>query len=133
MPSTLRSQQHSLPLTVSPSHSSCCQWERGTSEAHASCMCVCVRPFNPMNCSLPGFSILAIFQARILEWVTISSSRGSGGGVEHLHLVHWQVDFLPLCHLGSLCFLSISNIVRGIAFLQRASSYSTGVSRTRWT
>ena len=24
--------------------------------------------FDPMNCSLPGFSIYEIFQARILEW-----------------------------------------------------------------
>ena len=30
-----------------------------------------------MNCSLPGFSIHGVFQARILEWVAISFSRGS--------------------------------------------------------
>ena len=30
-----------------------------------------------MDCSLPGFSVHGIFQARILEWVTISFSRGS--------------------------------------------------------
>ena len=30
-----------------------------------------------MDCSLPGSSILGIFQARVLEWVAISSSRGS--------------------------------------------------------
>ena len=29
------------------------------------------------NCSLPGFSVHGIFQARILEWVAISYSRGS--------------------------------------------------------
>ena len=28
-----------------------------------------------MDCSLPGFSIHGIFQARILDWVTISFSR----------------------------------------------------------
>ena len=32
---------------------------------------------NPMDCSLPGFSVYAIFQARVLEWVAISFSRGS--------------------------------------------------------
>ena len=32
---------------------------------------------DPVDCSLPGFSILGILQARILEWVTISFSRGS--------------------------------------------------------
>ena len=30
-----------------------------------------------MDCSLPGFSVHEILQARILEWVAISSSRGS--------------------------------------------------------
>ena len=32
---------------------------------------------NPMDCSLPGSFIHGIFQARILEWVAISFSRGS--------------------------------------------------------
>ena len=27
---------------------------------------------DPMDCSLPGFSIHGIFQARVLEWVAIS-------------------------------------------------------------
>ena len=31
----------------------------------------------PMDCSLPGSSILGILQARVLEWVAISFSRGS--------------------------------------------------------
>ena len=38
-----------------------------------SCQTLC----NPMNCSLPGFSIHGILQARILKWVDISFSRGS--------------------------------------------------------
>ena len=32
---------------------------------------------NPMDCSPPGSSVHGILQARILEWVAISSSRGS--------------------------------------------------------
>ena len=32
---------------------------------------------NPMDCSPPGSSIHRIFRARILEWVAISSFRGS--------------------------------------------------------
>ena len=31
----------------------------------------------PMDCSLPGSSVHVIFQARVLEWVAISLSRGS--------------------------------------------------------
>ena len=32
---------------------------------------------NPLDCSLPGSSVPGLFQARILEWVAISYSRGS--------------------------------------------------------
>ena len=32
---------------------------------------------NPMDYRLPGSSVHGIFQARILEWITISSSKGS--------------------------------------------------------
>ena len=32
---------------------------------------------DPMDCSLPGFSVHGILQARILQWVAISFSRGS--------------------------------------------------------
>ena len=32
---------------------------------------------NPMDCSLTGYSVHGVSQARILEWVAISSSRGS--------------------------------------------------------
>ena len=38
-----------------------------------SCPTLC----NPMDCSLPGSSVLGILQARILEWVAIPFSRGS--------------------------------------------------------
>ena len=37
-----------------------------------SCSTLC----NPMDCSLPGSSVQGIFQARILEWLAMPSSRG---------------------------------------------------------
>ena len=37
----------------------------------------CVQLCNPIDCSPPGSSIHGIFQARILEWIDISFSRGS--------------------------------------------------------
>ena len=46
---------------------------QGVSEIAQSCLTLC----DPMDCGLPGFSIHGILQARILEWVTISFSRGS--------------------------------------------------------
>ena len=38
---------------------------------------LCLTLYDLMDCSLPGSSIHGIFQARILEWVAISFSRGS--------------------------------------------------------
>ena len=37
----------------------------------------CPTLWDPMDCSSPGFSIHGILQARVLEWVAISFSRGS--------------------------------------------------------
>ena len=38
-----------------------------------SCLTLC----DSMDCSLPGSSVHGIFQAKILEWIAISFSRGS--------------------------------------------------------
>ena len=38
---------------------------------------LCLTLCDPMDCSLPGSSICGILQARILQWVAISFSRGS--------------------------------------------------------
>ena len=43
------------------------------SEVTQACPTLC----NPMDCSPPGSSTYGIFQARVLEWVAISFSRGS--------------------------------------------------------
>ena len=75
------------------------------------CVCVCVRAqscpalWDPMDCSLPGSSIHGISQARILEWVAISSSRVCSWLKDKtylLHLLHWWADSLPLCHKDTL-------------------------------
>ena len=43
-----------------------------------SCVCVClVALCDPMDCGPPGSSVHEILQARVLEWVAISFSRGS--------------------------------------------------------
>ena len=61
--------------------------KRLSSFEHSVCVCVCVcvcevpqscpTLCHPMDCSLPGFSVHRILQARILEWVAISFSRAS--------------------------------------------------------
>ena len=55
---------------VSYSCSCNCEW---VSEVTRSCLTLC----NPMDCSLPGFSIHGIFQVRVLESVAISFTRRS--------------------------------------------------------
>ena len=44
---------------------------------HAESLQSCPTLFDPMDCSLPGSSVLGILQAIILEWVAIPSSRRS--------------------------------------------------------
>ena len=46
---------------------------RKESAVAQSCPALC----NPVDCSPPGFSVHGILQARVLEWVAISFSRGS--------------------------------------------------------
>ena len=61
-----------------------------------SCPTLC----NPMDGSLPGFSVHGIFQARILEWVAIIFSRGSSRLRDWTHvscigrqiLYHWATE-----------------------------------------
>ena len=62
-------------------------------------LCACVLNhvqhfWDPMDCRTPGSSVHGILQARILEWVAISYSRGSSGPAMAGRL------FTP-CHLGS--------------------------------
>ena len=53
---------------------------KSESEVAQLCPALC----NPMDCSPPGSSIHGILQARILEWVVISFSRGSSRPLEEI-------------------------------------------------
>ena len=44
---------------------------------HAKLLQSCPTLCDSMDCSLPGFSVHGILQARTLEWVAMPSSRGS--------------------------------------------------------
>ena len=54
------------------------------SEVAQSCPTLC----DPVDCSLPGSSIHGILQARILEWVAISFSRGSSQPRDRTQVSH---------------------------------------------
>ena len=86
---------------------------------------------DPLDCSLPGVSVHGIFQARILEWISISNSRVSSRPRDRTHiscLLHWQAEFLSLHHLGSSSFRHHSSFIQcSLSFLaQRKSSFSDG-------
>ena len=54
---------------------------------------------NPIDGSLPGFSVPGILQARILEWVAISFSRSGWGQWNQAGTVRTTKPLLPH-HLG---------------------------------
>ena len=57
-----------------------------------------------MVCSPPGSSLHGIFQARILEWVAISFSRGSSPPWDQfMSLASLTLTDVPLSHLGNPC------------------------------
>ena len=72
-----------------------------------SCPTLC----DPMDCSLPGSSVHGIFQARTLEWVSISFSGGSSQPRDRTQ-VSCIVGrhFYHLSHQGSRSSLIISDV-----------------------
>ena len=69
-----------------PTHQHACAW----SSVAKLCLTLC----NPMDCSPPGSFVHGTFQARILEWVAISSSRGPS------HSRDWIWVFCISCIAG---------------------------------
>ena len=62
-----------IPKTKIMASSPITSWQMCSAKLLQLCPTLC----NPMDCSLPGSSVHGIFQARILRWVSISSSRES--------------------------------------------------------
>ena len=83
----IKKQRHSVVHNSKPYHS-CNFFILSGGISHVSvcvCVCVCVclvsqsclTLCNPMDCRQPSSSVHGILQARTLEWVAISFSRGS--------------------------------------------------------
>ena len=53
---------------------------------HAKSLQLCPTLYDPVDCSSPGSSVHAILQARIPEWVTMPSSRGSSQPSDRTHV-----------------------------------------------
>ena len=63
------------------------------SESEVAQSCLTLR--DPMDCSLSGSSVHGIFQARVLEWIAISFSRGSSQPRNLTQSPALQADALP--------------------------------------
>ena len=90
-----------------------------------------------MDCSLPGSPIHGIFQARILEWVAISFSRGSSQPRDQTWSPALQADSLPLELQGSLYLSPIQCKVGDLMELCKLykntfSSYLTLPGKRSW-
>ena len=57
---------------------------------------LCLTLCNPMDCSPPGSSILGILQAKILEWVAMTFSRGSSQHRDRTWVSHIAGRFFPV-------------------------------------
>ena len=68
----------------------------GESEVAQSCPTLC----DPMDYSPPGYSVHGVFQARILEWVAISSLGDLADPTIELLSPALQANSLPLEQLG---------------------------------
>ena len=67
---------------------------------------------SPTDCSPPGFSVHRILQAKILEWVSISFSRGSSWTRDQtwVSCIGRQIS-LPLSHWGSPMIILLNDII----------------------
>ena len=69
---------------------------------------------NPMDCSPPGSFVQGISQARILEWVVISFSRGSSPPRDQIHISCVSciaVEFFTTKSSGKPYFIQSANSV----------------------
>ena len=103
------------------------------------CMCdqLCPTFYDPMDCSSPGSSVHGIFQARKLEWVAISSSRGSSWPrdrtcvfcLERQILYQWAMWEVP-CQ--NSCYQKTISTGRDVEKRNVFSQYNSTTMYCRW-
>ena len=78
-----------------------------------------------MDCSLPGSSVHGIFQARVLEWVAISFSRGTVATLPHFGTPHYASILIRVREPWPRCLLGL--VVRSrVPFSLHADSRGLG-------
>ena len=79
-----------------------------------------VRLCNSMDCSLPGSSVHGILQARILEWVAISFSRGSS----------WPRDQTCVSCIGRQILYHLSHLGELVQQFPKCASWTSSIGIT---
>ena len=88
----------------------------------------CVRLWDPMDCNLPGSSVHGILQARILEWVAMTSSRGTSWPGDQTHV------FCASSIAGRFftCWASWANLPLLLKTLGEGNKKSLPIKRDKW-
>ena len=81
-------------------------WSTRKKESESSQLCQPL--WYPIVCSLPGSSIHGLFQARILEWVAISSPRGSSQPRDETQVSRIAGRFYTVWPTSSVQFSSVA-------------------------
>ena len=106
---------------------------RENASTTSACVCLvtqsCLTLCDPMDCSPSGSSVCGILQERILEWVSMPSSRGSSQLRNRTH-----VSYIPCigrwvlyhqCHLEK----EAENVFQDIVKSWSTDFYATGISK----
>ena len=106
------------------------------SEGAQSCTTLC----DPMDCSPPGSSAHGIFQARLLEWVAISFSRGSSQPRDRTRVSRTAGKRFTIWATRDFCILLYKTAIllnvckqHGILEKETATHSSVLAWRTPWT
>ena len=91
------------------------------SEVAQSCPTLC----DPVDCSPPGSSVHGILQARILEWVAISFSRGSFWPTDRTQISHIAGRHFNLWATREARTLKRCRIIKEIRHTFRKQTHST--------
>ena len=86
----------------------CCKLKESESEVAQSCLTLC----DPMDCGLPGSSVHGIFQARVLEWVAISFSRGSSWSRDQTQVSHIEGRRFTIWATREVLVIVVPNVIK---------------------
>ena len=98
-----------------------CRLAKAVKKSESEVARSCLTLWDPINCSLSGSSVHGIFQARVLEWVAISFSRGSS----------WPRDRTPVSCIVGRCFTiwatrEVPKAVKNLPAIQETQVWSLG-------